>query len=434
LFRVSKAQSGQVIPSLVRKVLHYPNEEFIVRGSGNQYRDFVYIDDIVDALLLVKDKGMNKGVIEIGTAKATTVAELAKEIVKIVGIRKNIEIPIRFDTCQPEGDRGRIAAEDKALRILGWKPKITLQKGLQNVVKWMQNIMDQKRILYIVIGQARGGDIAWKSLKKHFLDPYKAHLATFFTNSSPFTVLQKHSQFTWSVTELGDWGEIFDQASRVCNNEKDLHKYHKLCGIPGQWAGFVGACPTKGSSSFGLLLAFRWLVSQKVLSLNLQNQYDYFVLSRSDFLYLCNHFDVTNLKDDYIYVPSGENYGGWTDRHVVASTKMFLRAINITQDLVCNSDHWYNTITSSGSTDINLETTLKIYWDKMNIPVMPFDRSFFTVKKPEDPTRWSHGAEDTQLKLYNLLVKYLDEKKGAVERCGNVVESKAKELSEMTWD
>src|SRR5262249_6366840 len=42
-------ERSQVIPSLVRKAINHPAEEFIVWGNGDQYRDFVYVDDVIDA-------------------------------------------------------------------------------------------------------------------------------------------------------------------------------------------------------------------------------------------------------------------------------------------------------------------------------------------------------------------------------------------------
>jgi nucleoside-diphosphate-sugar epimerase len=113
---LSKKRS-QVIPSLIRKAIRYPDEEFVVWGSGKQARDFVFISDVVDALLRLPLRGMRQGVIQIGTAKETTVAELASLIVQISG--KNI--PIRFDTDKPEGDGGRSGNFDRASKILNWK-------------------------------------------------------------------------------------------------------------------------------------------------------------------------------------------------------------------------------------------------------------------------------------------------------------------------
>ena len=126
---------SQVIPSLILKAIKHPNPPFTVWGNGNQYRDFVYIDDIIEALMLVPEHGMNCGVIQIGSEKATSIRALAEEIVKISG--KSIKII--YDVQKPEGDHGRIAICDKAEEILGWHPSIDLYTGLKNSYDWISN-------------------------------------------------------------------------------------------------------------------------------------------------------------------------------------------------------------------------------------------------------------------------------------------------------
>jgi len=126
---------GQVIPSLIRKAVNYPDEEFIVWGSGKQYRDFVFIDDVINALLLVPEKGMNNGLIQIGTEIPTTIEKLSKTIIEI---SKKIIIPI-FDTSKPEGDKGRISNCKKARKILNWNPSVDIYNGIK---KTYISIMD----------------------------------------------------------------------------------------------------------------------------------------------------------------------------------------------------------------------------------------------------------------------------------------------------
>jgi len=127
-------ERSQVLPSLVRKAINYPKEEFVVWGTGEQYRDFVYIDDIIEALLLVAAKGMGKGLIQIGSEKATSIKEAAETIVKTS--RKNINI--KFDPNGPQGDRGRIGICDKAKKILGWYPKTSFEVGISNLYSWVE--------------------------------------------------------------------------------------------------------------------------------------------------------------------------------------------------------------------------------------------------------------------------------------------------------
>lgn len=125
---------SQALPALIRKAIRYPAEDFVVWGSGNQYRDFVYVDDVVEAIILCVEKGMNQGLIQVGSEHATTLREAAETVVRISGK----EIPITFDTAKPEGDRGRIAVCDRARAILGWKPKIDFVTGMERTYEWIQ--------------------------------------------------------------------------------------------------------------------------------------------------------------------------------------------------------------------------------------------------------------------------------------------------------
>jgi len=137
---LSKKRS-QVIPSLIRKAVRHPDEDFIVWGSGKQARDFVFVGDVVDALLRLPLMGMGQGVIQIGTTKETTVAELAAMIVRISGK----DIQIRFDTGKPEGDGGRSGDYARARNILGWDVFTSLQEGLEQTYEWaVDQIMNKK--------------------------------------------------------------------------------------------------------------------------------------------------------------------------------------------------------------------------------------------------------------------------------------------------
>ena len=129
-----EGDGAQVLPSLIRKAIRFPEEPFIVWGSGDQYRDFVYVDDIVEALILVAQRGMNKGLTQIGSERATTIREAAELIVRIS--RKSIAIT--YDTSKPEGDRGRIAVCDRARDILSWKETVTLDDGLKRTYEWIE--------------------------------------------------------------------------------------------------------------------------------------------------------------------------------------------------------------------------------------------------------------------------------------------------------
>ena len=76
---------SQVIPALIRKAIRYPEEEFLVWGSGNQGRAFIHVNDIVEALVLALDKGWGHGWIQIGPDYSTSIREIAYKVAEISG-------------------------------------------------------------------------------------------------------------------------------------------------------------------------------------------------------------------------------------------------------------------------------------------------------------------------------------------------------------
>ena len=131
-------EKSQVIPALIRKALNYPREEFIVWGSGNQRRAFVYVDDAVDALVSIVEAGMNKGVIQIGPDSSESIRNIAEIIVSFSGK----EIEIRYDPSRREGDTDRVADWSKAKEILGWTPRTAIEAGLVRTFEWCKRNME----------------------------------------------------------------------------------------------------------------------------------------------------------------------------------------------------------------------------------------------------------------------------------------------------
>ncbi len=124
---------SQVIPALIRKAVNYPNEEFVVWGSGKQGRAFIHVNDVVNALVLALEKGWGHGYIQIGPPNCTSIKEIAEKIIEI----SNKKITPFYDVTKPEGDKARCADYSKAKTILGWEPIISLEDGLRESYKWI---------------------------------------------------------------------------------------------------------------------------------------------------------------------------------------------------------------------------------------------------------------------------------------------------------
>ena len=132
-------KSSQVIPALCRKAI--TQNVINVWGSGKQRRAFLHVSDVVDALIDISKKGINKGVIQIGPEKSTSIEEIAKKIKKIS--KRNIKI--KFNKSKIEGDKDRSANIQKAKKILKWRQKISLDVGLKQVYDWTQKKIGKKK-------------------------------------------------------------------------------------------------------------------------------------------------------------------------------------------------------------------------------------------------------------------------------------------------
>jgi len=132
--------TGQVIPSLIRKAINYPEEEFIVWGTGEQSRAFLHVDDVVDGLLLAVEKGLGQGVIQLGPDFSTPIRKIAEIVVQVSGKK----IDPKFDASKPEGDKSRAADFSRARAILDWEPKIKLIEGIERVYRWIEHDLEER--------------------------------------------------------------------------------------------------------------------------------------------------------------------------------------------------------------------------------------------------------------------------------------------------
>ena len=121
-----------VIPQLTIRAQNLKrNKKFYIKGSGNEIRSFIYIDDFIDAFNLLIEKGKHLQIYNIGTTNKIKIKYLAKLILEIIGIKKNInKSPIAYGATQ-------IRCPDiSKIKKLGFYPKINLKEGLKRTIVW----------------------------------------------------------------------------------------------------------------------------------------------------------------------------------------------------------------------------------------------------------------------------------------------------------
>jgi UDP-glucose 4-epimerase len=110
-------------------------EQPIIFGTGEQERDFVYVDDVVEANVLAFERG-SKGAYNIGTGKGTSISDLHDLLKRATGYGGG---PLYAD-ARP-GDVFKISLSwKKAKKGLGWQPRTSLQKGLEETVRYFKGL------------------------------------------------------------------------------------------------------------------------------------------------------------------------------------------------------------------------------------------------------------------------------------------------------
>jgi len=113
-------------------------ETITIFGDGKQERDYLYIDDIVDGLLRVAEKGLSGEVYNLGTEEVVTFVDMVDAILKEThtGEKKHVPWPENYEKNETGG---YFADTSKIEKDTGWKARVTLRDGIKRMVKYYKN-------------------------------------------------------------------------------------------------------------------------------------------------------------------------------------------------------------------------------------------------------------------------------------------------------
>jgi len=108
-------------------------DPYIIWGTGEQDRNFTYVQDIVDALIITAEKIEDGFPVNAGRDDRITINQAAELIFDITGWRPK---QIKHDLSKPQGVASRAADLTRARRILRWEPKVSYEEGLKETIEW----------------------------------------------------------------------------------------------------------------------------------------------------------------------------------------------------------------------------------------------------------------------------------------------------------
>ena len=129
-------ETSHVLAALLRKAHEARmrnDQRVIVWGTGKPRREFLHVDDLASACLLLLEKYDSPDIVNVGYGEDISIRELAELICEVVGF----DGELAWDTSKPDGTPRKLLDVSK-LRALGWKPAISLRDGIARTYQWFR--------------------------------------------------------------------------------------------------------------------------------------------------------------------------------------------------------------------------------------------------------------------------------------------------------
>ena len=127
-------ETSHVLAALLRKAHEAKtrnDQKLVLWGTGKPRREFLHVDDLVSACLLLLEKYDSPEIINVGCGEDISIRELAELICEVVGF----DGELAWDTTKPDGTPRKLLDVSK-IRAIGWKPAIALRDGIAQTYQW----------------------------------------------------------------------------------------------------------------------------------------------------------------------------------------------------------------------------------------------------------------------------------------------------------
>lgn len=124
-------QTSHVIPALIRKMIESPTD-VVLWGDGTPTREYLYVDDCVEGLLLAAERYDGAEPVNLGTGVETSIRETAEIVAEVVGYAGQIS----WDSSMPNGQPRRSLDSSRAEELFGFRASVSLRDGIERTVAW----------------------------------------------------------------------------------------------------------------------------------------------------------------------------------------------------------------------------------------------------------------------------------------------------------
>jgi GDP-L-fucose synthase len=136
-------ENSHVIPALIRKAVEAADrgdDELTAWGTGNATREFLYVEDAAEGILLGAERYNESEPVNLGSGEEISIRDLATLITRLVGFRGRL----RWDKGKPDGQPRRRLDTSRARERFGFTARVALPAGLQQTIEWYRNARRQQ--------------------------------------------------------------------------------------------------------------------------------------------------------------------------------------------------------------------------------------------------------------------------------------------------
>jgi GDP-L-fucose synthase len=124
-------ETSHVIPALIRKMTEH-RERVVLWGDGSPTREFLYVEDAADAIVLAGERYDGREPVNIGSGEEISIRDLAALVAELTGFEGEIE----WDTSKPNGQPRRTLETSRAREWFGFEARTSLRDGLERTIAW----------------------------------------------------------------------------------------------------------------------------------------------------------------------------------------------------------------------------------------------------------------------------------------------------------
>lgn len=263
------------------------------------------------------------------------------------------------------------------------------------------------RVLVVALAETRAHELTFDAFKRNLLDRLGADLALCVGDGprevpNPF---YEHAKYVWKFAEsrlagAEDWSAALDELA----GGRD---WRCLLEVPDTWMSGVKDPIHEWPGNGHILIVFREFLRRQMEAAGVLDRYDWFVITRSDMMFPLPHPDLALFSPDKVWIPDGERWLGFTDRHILVSRKHIRQVLDVTRDIFERPQELLTRMKARERT-WNTEHFIKFRFGELGIlkqvSFLPY--FMYLVRAPDGPTRWSEGEYSAQ---HHFFIKYRKE-------------------------